>query len=150
MSEGKKAKQILWISRHPIRDEQLAELNTLFTEEGAVTVTQVSRMFKSAREIVSLAEEIEADEIVAVLPLHLMAQLTQTRYRPIRPVMHRHVDPETGEITFLHSHFERVERVDVVTVPLARAFTPDGTRRLDERRVQETTTPLRRERQNKG
>jgi hypothetical protein len=132
MNEGKKPIRILWISRHPIRDEQLSELHGIF---GMYSVTQVSRTFKSAAEIVVLAEEMEATEIVAILPLHLMAQLTQTRYKPIRAVMHRHVDPETGGVTFLHSHFERVERVDVVTVPLVRSFTPGGTRRLDQREI---------------
>jgi len=118
MKEGKTTTHILWISRHPIRDEQIEEIHTLFTEGGGVAVTQVSRTFRGADEIVTLAEEMEADEIVAVLPLNIIAQLTQTRYKPIRAVMHRHVDETTGKVTFMHSHFERVERVDVVTMPL--------------------------------
>ena len=78
---------------------------------GEVKIVQVKKTHGDIPEILNLAEEHHADEIVSVLPLSLIARLCQTRFKPIIPV------PKLGKYPE-HDHFERVLSVDVVSVPL--------------------------------
>lgn len=106
--------RILWLSRHNPKDEQVKELTEKF---GGVEIIQKSVTVSSANEIKELMEEVQAQEMVVVLPTNLLAELTNLGFQPIRAVMNRIVH-ENGEVEFTHSHFERVERVEIITKPL--------------------------------
>jgi len=113
MSEDKGTKRqtvILWLSRHPMQNSQIQELEQVF---GDVRIVQVKKTHADIPGILSLAEEHHADEIVAVLPLSLVARLCQTRFKPILSV------PKLGKYP-VHDHFERILSVDVVSEPLGR------------------------------
>lgn len=88
---------------------------------GEMGVVQVKKTHANIQEILDLAEKHHADEIVAVLPLNLIAQLCQTRYKPIRPVMRHGNDPQYPT----HDHFERILSVDVVSVMLRKGGVHD-------------------------
>jgi len=108
-------KRILWLSRHAPTEEQINALSEIF---GEVDIIQVSKTVKNAGDVFLLIKEVKADELVAVLPINLIADLTRHGIKPLRAVMSRHIDKETGEVSFTFDHFERVERVDIVTTPL--------------------------------
>lgn len=110
--------KILWLSRHEATEVQVAQLKEKFGEveiiQKNVTITG------GAQQVVDLFQEVGADEMVVVLPPHILADLTSPRWgvpKPIRAVMNREV-LENGEAIFTHSHFERVEKIEIVTSPL--------------------------------
>ena len=107
--------KILWLSRHGATLEQKNELEQSF---GEVEIIQVSTTVKSANEIKNLMEEHDAKEVVTVLPLDLLAELTRMGIHPIRAVMERKIE-EGGEVTFSHKFFEKITRVEVDSHPLS-------------------------------
>lgn len=102
------------MSRHEPQEEQVRELEGVF---GGVEIVQVSKTVSGAVEVLSLMQEHRADELVAVLPIGLMAELTERGVHPIRAVMSREVNDE-GEAIFKHNHFERLMRVSFLSHPL--------------------------------
>jgi hypothetical protein len=109
--------RILWLSRHKPEEEQIKELREKL---GYIEIIQKSVTVSSIDEIKQLMEEVQAQEMVVVLPPNLLAELTNPKHglpKPIRAVMNRIVH-ENGEVEFKHSHFERVERVEIITKPL--------------------------------
>ncbi len=113
----KKPIRILWISRHPIQAAQLDELRDRFGVD--VEIVQIRATFRNLDEIVAAAEREHADEIVAILPLKLLAALCTTRWKPIRPVMKPLNDTGKGDATeFEHLRFERVDSIQLVTHPI--------------------------------
>lgn len=106
--------KILWLSRHAPTHEQLQELQQVF---GPVDVIQESVTISRAEEVQDLMVQHGTSELVAVLPVHLLAELTRLGIRPIRAVMERQLHDD-GSVNFVHRFFERVERVEIVTSPL--------------------------------
>jgi len=106
--------RVLWISRHAPTDQQIQELQQVF---GPVDVIQESVTIGKATEVKDLMERHAATEVVAVLPVNLLADLTRLGIRPIRAVMERQLHDD-GSVDFVHQRFERVERVEIVTSPL--------------------------------
>ncbi|GAB7387378.1 hypothetical protein BSNK01_12140 [Bacillaceae bacterium] len=115
--------RILWLSRHAPLPEQVAALEKKF---GSVEIVQISKTVSSAAEVVELLRENNCEEMVVVLPVPILADLTNPRIcpvKPIRAVMDRIPTGRTNEkgepeFEFIFSHFERVEKVEVVTSPL--------------------------------
>lgn len=106
--------RILWVSRHAPTQPQVDELQQVF---GPVDIVQESITIGKASEVKDLMERHNAAEVVAVLPVHLLAELTRLGIRPIRAVMERQLHND-GSVDFIHQRFERVERVEIVTSPL--------------------------------
>jgi len=111
------------LSRHEPQEEQIRELEGVF---GEIEIVQVSKTVSGAMEVLELMQEHRADEVVAVLPLGLVAELTEKGVHPIRAVMNRELN-DKGEAIFKHNHFERVMRVSFISHPLEeeRKFVED-------------------------
>lgn len=106
--------RVLWISRHAPTQPQISELQEAF---GPVDVIQESVTIGKATEVKDLMAQHGATEVVAVLPVNLLAELTRLGIKPIRAVMERQLHAD-GSVDFVHLRFERVERVEIVTSPL--------------------------------
>ena len=126
MSElsGKGVVRVMWQSRHAPTREQVSVLGEkLGTDGREVVVEQISGTFSSGRAIVDHFEESRADEMVVVLPIHILAELIHDlrrrhlAIRPIRAVMTRALDAE-GNAIFSFDHFERVLDIEIVCEPL--------------------------------
>lgn len=118
--------KILWLSRHKPQDAQVAALMAKFGDdieiiERSMTLDNDPRA--GADQIETLLDTIGADDMVGVLPIAHMAELTRRGIQPIRAVMAREptgaVLPN-GEIEyrFTFECFVRVLKVIVQTEPL--------------------------------
>lgn len=113
-NEKEYVKRILWLSRHEPEQKQIKELQDIF---GYIEIVQIKTTVENADEVIKYMEEHGCSEVVAVLPLNIIAQLTAKGIKPIRAVMEREVLPN-GDVKFKHQHFERILKVEVVSVPL--------------------------------
>lgn len=109
-------KKILWLSRHEPQNEQIAELLQVF---GEVEIVQVAKNIQSGNDVLQLMQDTGADEVVAVLPIPLLQEVLRLGVRPLKAVMKRTLH-EDRPATFEHDHFERIERIEVVTTPLIK------------------------------
>jgi len=105
-------KRILWLSRHEATEDQVKELSEKL---GDIEIIQVSQTVKTAEEVLALKEENECEEMVVVLPINLMAELTTKGIKPLRAVMIRQLDESGENAQFIHSHFERVCKIYLST-----------------------------------
>ncbi|MBX5436867.1 MAG: hypothetical protein IRZ33_06590 [Alicyclobacillaceae bacterium] len=112
--------RVLWWSRHPPTPEQTRVLEERLAPDRGVECLQVDRSAQSAAEVVDAFQVSGAEEMVVVLPLHLLAGLVAElerrglAVRPLRAVMERTVGAD-GEVSFAFRHFERILQVDVQT-----------------------------------
>lgn len=65
-------KKILWLSRHDILPEQVAELRSAF---GKVEFVKHGQGVESGAEVFQLFNDLDRNEMVVVLPLPLLAEL---------------------------------------------------------------------------
>lgn len=112
MTEQTEITRILWLSRHSPEDDQIAELKEIF---GKIEIIQKSETVNDAYEVRGIMEKARAKEIVAVLPLSILAGLLRIGIQPIRAVMKREVISDE-EVNFHHDFFERVIKIEVETV----------------------------------
>lgn len=116
-------KKVLWLSRHVADDLQK---DVLREKLGDIELIQVAQQVQSAQEVVDLMHQHECKEMVVVLPPAILADLTNPRISPVKPiraVMKRVPNGTTNEkgeeqFDFEFSHYERVEKIEVVTTPL--------------------------------
>jgi len=106
-------RKILWLSRHAPQSAQINELEDVF---GEVEIIQVAAIVNNADDVISLMRKYKVDDIVAVLPLTIIAAITYRGIHPIRAVMKK--SNEGSETTFIHDHFDRIEHVTVTSHPL--------------------------------
>lgn len=105
--------RILWLSEHPPTQEQETELYRIFGPvPEAVQTCPVIQASSEVRNLMHLLGCQTVVDVDAVLPLHVVADLTRMGVKPIRAVMVRKDD------AICFSHFERIERVDVISVRL--------------------------------
>lgn len=120
--------KILWLSRHALTDEQLADLRRIY---GQIEVYQHNQTVKSAQEVVSIATEHGCDILAVVLPPNILSELTNPRVntKPVIrakanriPTGQTTVNPANGkeeqEFMFQHAGWERVVRIEIVTEDL--------------------------------
>jgi hypothetical protein len=108
-------RNVLWLSRHEPTEPQIKELKRIL---GNVNINHISATVKDVDDVLSLMREHHIDELVAVLPLSLIADLTRKGVQPLRAVMHRQL-LESGDVKFTFDYFERIERgVEIVSTPL--------------------------------
>ena len=107
-------KRVLWISRHPLSEAQLEELEEICC--GSVCL----RWWRENVEEIEALQDIinEADVIAAVLPLHLMAALMPlVGERPVLITRARRILVDSGgteaEVRFVHGGWQRVRRLEV-------------------------------------
>lgn len=116
--------RVMWQSRHVPTREQVDALSEKLTADGQeIVIEQISDTFASGEGIVDHFEKSGADEMVVVLPIHILAELIhdlrrrQLAIRPIRAVMTRSLNA-AQEAQFSFDHFERVLDVKIVCEPL--------------------------------
>jgi hypothetical protein len=104
-----------WLSRHQWTEDQKKDLaKGLGIKEGEIELSQEAATFNSSKEIVSMIKEKNYKEAVVVLPINLIGDLLKEGIQPLRAFMIRKLN-EDGTVTFNHSHFERVIKVEVET-----------------------------------
>ena len=117
--------RILWLSRHVPQEAQVAALRERFGDIEIVrrAITLHNNPRAGADEVERLLAEVGAIEMVGVLPIPHLAEVTQRGIHPIRAIMTRtptgSVLPN-GEIeyNFDFERFERVIKIEVVTEKL--------------------------------
>ena len=115
--------KILWLSRHTMTAEQLADLNRIY---GEVEVKQFDQSVSGWKDVVEQGED--CDVLAVVLPPAILADLTNPRNNTkpvIRAIANRVptgnmiINPATGkeevEFKFEHVGWERVVKVVVET-----------------------------------
>jgi len=113
--EQQKEKTILWLSRHQATETQIQELQQIFNTK--INIIQIGITINDAKEIVDLIGKYKCNEIVAVLPIHILARLVEYGIKPIHAVMKRIIHTDGG-VTFEHDYFERVKKIDVISQKL--------------------------------
>lgn len=104
-------KRILWFSRHEPQQKQVEDLHEIF---GDIEIIQESKSVSSAKEVVEIMKLHGCDEVVAVLPMHLYAELLSFGIKPLKAIMKR-IIKENDSVEFIHDHFERILKVEVMT-----------------------------------
>ena len=112
-------KQVLWISRHPISEEQRKDLEQIC---GGSVCLHWWR--ENVEDIQALEETVAgADMIAAVLPLHLLAALVDMageRMVLIACAKRELIDaggPE-AQVRFTHGGWQRIRRLEVELEPV--------------------------------
>lgn len=104
--------KVLWFSRHPLSEEQRADLERVY---GPVEVNQVNKTIQAAREI---AADIEQSDVIAIVaPLPLQQQFLELAGE--KPVVFckndRRIDPEDGtKVSFAHAGWFQIRKIEVV------------------------------------
>lgn len=107
-------KHILWLSRHSPEEIQKKQLQDKF---GEIDYCEKSVSINNADDVIKLMKDCNADDVVAVLPIGIMADLTKKKIKPIRANMERIIKgkDEKGQdiVEFKHIKFERVNKVNI-------------------------------------
>ena len=127
-------KKVLWVSRHMLGEDQLADLHRIY---GDVVVVQFADTVESAKQLVEVGKD--CDIFAVVLPPALLADLISPsiNQKPvIRSVMERVptgtmiVNPVTGkEEMEMAMHFVAWEQVDELRIVTHRLRFRSGVQR---------------------
>lgn len=118
--------KILWLSRHAMTEEQVADLHRIYGEVEVKTFDQTVSGWKDVVEAGA-----DCDVLAVVLPPAILADLTNPNNNQ-KPVIRSKanrvatgkmaVNPATGkeeaQYLFKHAGWERVIKIEVVTEPL--------------------------------
>ena len=66
-------KKVLWLSRHGLSGDQEESLGRLAMDE--IEVVKVDKTISSAEEVIKLAEDLQCDILVVVLPVGLLSKV---------------------------------------------------------------------------
>ncbi len=119
--------RVLRLTRHPADAEQVEALrrgvaSLLGCDPAVVEPVEISTTVERPEEVVTLVQEVGAQALEAVLPLGLLGavvpQLQRLGVPVLRAVMERQLHDD-GTASYRFRHYEVVERVEVVTRPLA-------------------------------
>lgn len=126
MQGGTVMKKILWLSRHALTKEQIADLERIY---GEIQVTTFDQTVSNWRDVV--AAGADCDILAVVLPPSILAELTNPRNntKPVIrakanrvPTGNSIINPATGkeetEYRFEHAGWEQVLKIEVVVQPL--------------------------------
>lgn len=120
--------RILWLSRHKPLKSEIDELKRIF---GEIYIIQYPNKVENAEHVLNLIEYFGADEIVAVLPLTIIAKITEKGVKPLRAEMtllhtckskpcpdfdpdRDWIDP-TSKRHFRFTHFSRIHQVRIIS-----------------------------------
>lgn len=115
-------KTVLWVSRHDMTPEQLADLERI--AGGPVRLLRWTETVRDVAELEPLVRQ--ADMVAAVLPLELMARLADmTAGAPLlqsvaerTPTGRTYTAPDgrtEREFAFRHRAWQQIERIDIWT-----------------------------------
>ncbi|MCS7243107.1 hypothetical protein [Candidatus Caldatribacterium sp.] len=77
--------RILWLSRHEPLPVQVEALKKAFGED--IEIVHDPERIQDADDVVSRKEQVGAEEVVIVAPLHIVASLLQRGIKPLRADM---------------------------------------------------------------
>ena len=116
--------KVLWLSRHAMTDDQLADLRRIYGAD--VEIQQYADSVKNASEVVEIASD--CDVLAVVLPPNILADLVNPRVNQkpvVRAIANRVptggtvINPANGkeetEFRFEHAGWERIVKVEIVT-----------------------------------
>lgn len=108
--------RILRLTRHEASSEQLAELRRVYGADSEII--QIFETVPNAQRVREMVGEAQADVLEAVLPMTLIAELTDPRsgvkFPVIRAITRRELIAD-GSAIFHFDHYEKVVKVEVVT-----------------------------------
>ena len=115
--------RILWLSRHNMTNEQIADLKRIY---GDVEIKHYTDTVSSWKDVVEIGED--CDVLAVVLPPAILADLVNPRNnnKPvIRAIANRVetgntvINPATGkeekEYMFVHAGWEKIVKIEIVT-----------------------------------
>ena len=106
-------KKVLWFSRHPALPNQIEELQKMYGND--VKIIQYGKKVASAEDIVKIYQQEQADDMVVVAPLSVLAVLCEKGMNPLYAQMER-VPLKEAEVTvsdrgFKFVKFRRIKKV---------------------------------------
>ena len=107
---------ILWFSRHQVEEDQVQELRDLYAPDK-IEIIWIPDGYGSDEvdKIVTELEKYDPVDLVVVMPIPMLAELSRRGVKPLRAVMKRRVKPD-GNKVFSHIKFERYDRVEIKIV----------------------------------
>ena len=115
--------KILWLSRHDMTQEQIADLQRIY---GDIEIKHHTATVNSWRDVVEVGSD--CDVLAVVLPPAILADLVNPRNNTkpvIRAIANRIetgnmiVNPATGkeekEFKFVHAGWEKIIKIEVIT-----------------------------------
>ena len=115
--------RILWLSRHNMTNEQIADLKRIY---GDVEIKHYTDTVSSWKDVVEIGED--CDVLAVVLPPAILADLVNPRNnnKPvIRAIANRVetgntvINPATGkeekEYMFVHAGWEKIVKIEIIT-----------------------------------
>ena len=112
--------KILRLTRHTATPEQISELARIYGRpESPVEIVEVSETVPDAGRVKELVREHRAVVLEAVLPMSILADLTNHKsgieIPIIRAITKRELREDGTKTEFIFSHYEKVIRVEVLT-----------------------------------
>lgn len=112
--------KVLRLTRHPATPEQLAELRRIFAKPGEfLEIVEISETVPDAGRVKALVEEHGAGALEAVLPMPILADLTNPKsglsVPVIRAITRRELSEDGTKTAFAFSHYEKVIKVEVLS-----------------------------------
>lgn len=118
---------ILWLNRHRPKQNQIQALRDYFGDIEVIekVIGLDTNPVVGIDQIQEVMRETNADEIVAVVPVTHLAELTHRGIYPIRAIMKRDPLEERNhldeiEFEYIFEGFERILEANVRTQPLTK------------------------------
>lgn len=117
--------KILWLSRHMLTDEQVADLKRIY---GEIEIKHFSESVNSWKDVVSVGAD--CDVLAVVLPPTILADLVNPhnnskpviRAKSSRIAIGTQINPNTGneetKYRFEHAGWEKVIKIEVIVEEL--------------------------------
>ncbi len=112
--------RVLRLTRHTATPEQETELRRIYGRPGeSLEIVEISETVPDAARVKALVAEHGADVLEAVLPMPILADLTNPRtgltVPLIRAITRRELSEDGTKTAFAFSHYEKVIKVEVLT-----------------------------------
>ncbi len=123
-------KNVLWISRHQMTENQEKDLAQVLGDQ--ITITQYADSIVDVNELSPLVACV--DVVCAVLPIHLLQQLLNTSDKPVLQAKSQRIPTgnvitltdgrKEQEFQFIHSYWEQIHSIQIVTRRLYKKGKP--------------------------
>jgi len=114
--------KVLWFGRHSPSKEQVGALETIF-KDNSIEVVHLSKTFNSGKEVVEAYKDYNCDDLVVILPYHMIQEVIEGGVKPLRCIMRRKFTEDSGinnGVKFEFLGYERLEEVKIKSKTLYR------------------------------
>jgi len=102
---------VLWLSRHSPTQEQI---DTLEQKLGKpLQIFQVDKRLSTTEEVIELMNRYMCTELVAVLPINMLAQVLKLGIKPIRAKMKYDPNKPADQVPEFEK-FVRLEKIEII------------------------------------